>query len=149
MAEGSSVSVHVVKLQGYIQRLEALGVPFPVYFGTDMILKTLPPRFVGFVMNYNMHAMNRSLVKLFAMLKVAEKIIWRSTNNVLLVKHGTQFKKKKSGSKKKVNDACKSTSSSEYSRGSMTSGLISIPTKSLGECLSATFLSRSRCHSLE
>jgi hypothetical protein len=32
MAEGSSVSAHVIKLQGYIQRLEALGVPFPADF---------------------------------------------------------------------------------------------------------------------
>jgi hypothetical protein len=27
MAEGSSVSAHVIKLHGYVQRLEALGVP--------------------------------------------------------------------------------------------------------------------------
>jgi hypothetical protein len=100
MAEGSSISAHVIKLQGYIQRLEALGVPFPVDFGTDMILKSLPPSFTGFVMNYNMHGMNKTLVELFAMLKVADKDIQKSTNNVLLVKHSTQFKKK-SGSKKK------------------------------------------------
>jgi hypothetical protein len=53
MAEGSLVSAHVIKLQGYIQRLEALGIPFHVDFGTDMILKSLPPSFAGFVMNYN------------------------------------------------------------------------------------------------
>jgi hypothetical protein len=45
MAEGSSVSAHLIKLQGYIQRLEALGFPFPAEFGTDMILKSLPPSF--------------------------------------------------------------------------------------------------------
>jgi hypothetical protein len=49
MGEGSSVSAHVIKLQGYIQRLEALGVPFPADFRTDMILKSLPPSFPGFV----------------------------------------------------------------------------------------------------
>ena len=38
MAEESSVSTHVIKLHGYIQRLEALGVPFPMEFGTDLIL---------------------------------------------------------------------------------------------------------------
>jgi hypothetical protein len=101
MSEGSLVSAHVIKLQGYIQRLEALGVPFPADFGTDMILKSLPPSFAGFVMNYNMHGMNKTLAELFAMLKVAEKDIQKSTNNVLLVKHSTQFKKKKYGSKKK------------------------------------------------
>jgi hypothetical protein len=66
-----------------------------------MILKSLPPSFDGFVMNYNMHGMNKTLTELFAMLKVAERDIQKNTNNVLLVKHSTQFKKKKSGSKKK------------------------------------------------
>jgi hypothetical protein len=75
MAKGSSFSDHVIKLQGYIQRLEALGVPFPVDFGTDKILKSLPSSFVGFVMNNSMHGMNKMLPKLFAMLKVAEKDI--------------------------------------------------------------------------
>jgi hypothetical protein len=65
-----------------------------------MILKSLPPSFVGFVMNYNMHGMSKMLAKLFDMLKVAKKDIPKSTNNVLMVKHSTQFKKK-SGSKKK------------------------------------------------
>jgi hypothetical protein len=100
MAEGSSVSAHIINLQGYIQRLEALGVPFPADFGTDMILKSLPASFAGFVMNYNMHGLNKMLAELFAMLKVAEKDIQKNTNNVLLVKHSTQSKKK-SGSKKK------------------------------------------------
>ena len=57
-------------INGYVQRLEALGVPFPVELGIDNILKSLPP---SFVMNYNMHGMNKTLVELFAMLKVAEK----------------------------------------------------------------------------
>jgi hypothetical protein len=35
------------------------------------------------------------------MLKVAKKGIQKNTNNMLLVRHGTQFKKKKSRSKKK------------------------------------------------
>ena len=103
MAEGSSVSAHVIKLQGYIQRLEALGVPFPKDFGTDLILKSLPPSFAGFVMNFNMHGMNKTLAELFAMLKVAEKDIQKNTNHVLMVKKTTQFKKKKNGSKKKGN----------------------------------------------
>jgi hypothetical protein len=101
MAEGSSVGAHVIKLQGYIQKLEVLGVPFPADFGTDMILKSLPPSFDGFVMNYNMRGMKNSHAKMFAILKVAKKDIHKNTNNVLLVRHGTQFKKKKSRSKKK------------------------------------------------
>jgi hypothetical protein len=93
MDEGSLVSAHVIKLQGYIQRLETLGIPFPTDFRTDMILKSLAPSFPGFVMNYNMHGMKKTLAELFAMIKVAEKDIQKNTNNVLLVRHSTQFKK--------------------------------------------------------
>ena len=95
MAEGSSVSAHVIKLHGYVQRLEALGVPIPVELGTDLVLKSLPPSFAGFVMNYNMHGMNKTLAELFAMLKVAEKDIQKDANHVLMVKKTTHFKKTK------------------------------------------------------
>ena len=86
MAEGNSVSAHVIKLHGYVQRLEALGVPFPMEFETDLILKSLPPSYAGFVMNFNMHGMNKTLGELFAMLKVAEKDIQKGTNHVMMVK---------------------------------------------------------------
>src|SRR5664279_4437422 len=49
MVEGSSVNAHVIKLHGYVQRLEALGVPFPPEHGTDLILNSLPPSFAGSV----------------------------------------------------------------------------------------------------
>jgi hypothetical protein len=65
MAEGSSVSAHVIKLQGYIQRLEALGIPFPADFVTDMILRSLPLSFAGFLINYNMHGISSHLLNCF------------------------------------------------------------------------------------
>ena len=49
MAEVSSVSSHVIKLHGYVQRLGALGVPFPPGLGTDIILNSLPPSYTGIV----------------------------------------------------------------------------------------------------
>lgn len=108
MVDGSSVSAHVIKLHGYVQRLEALGVPFPPELGTDIILNSLPPSFDGFVMNYNMHGMNKTLAELFAMLKVAEKDIQKTaTNHVLMVNKTTHFKKKKSGGNKKKADKAK------------------------------------------
>jgi hypothetical protein len=66
-----------------------------------MILKSLPPSFPGFVMIYNMHGINKIIAELFAMLKVVENDLQKNTNNVFLVRHSTQFKKKKSWSKKK------------------------------------------------
>ena len=85
----------------YVQRLEALGIPFPSELGTDIILKSLPPSYAGFVMNFNMHGMNKTLAELFAMLKVAEKDIQKDTNHVMMVKKTTHFKKQRAGQKKK------------------------------------------------
>ena len=107
MAEGSSVSAHVIKLHGYVQRLEALGVPFPAELGTDIILKSLPPSYDGFVMNFNMHGMNKTLGELFTMLKVAEKDIQKGTNHVMMVKKTTHFKKAKGTGKNKGRKASK------------------------------------------
>jgi hypothetical protein len=45
MAEESSYSSHVIKVQGYIQKLEVLGVPFDADFGTNMMLKSLLPSY--------------------------------------------------------------------------------------------------------
>ena len=93
MAQGSSISAHVIKLHVYVQRLESLGVPFPKEFGTDLILNSLPPSIDGFVMNFNMQGMNKSLTDLLAMLKVTEKDIQKNTNHVMMVKKTTQFNK--------------------------------------------------------
>ena len=48
MAEGSSVSEHVIKLVGYAQRLSALGFAIPTTLGTDILLASLPPSYNGF-----------------------------------------------------------------------------------------------------
>lgn len=42
MAEGSSVSEHVIKLAGYGNRLQDLGFPIPEALGTDVLLASLP-----------------------------------------------------------------------------------------------------------
>ena len=81
--------------------MEALGVPFPVELGTDIILKSLPPSFAGFVMNYNMHGMNKSLSELFAILKVAEKDIQKNTDHVMMVNKTTKFNKSRTTNRKK------------------------------------------------
>ena len=43
MAEGSSLSEHVIKLVGYAQRLSALGFVIPMTLGTDILLASRPP----------------------------------------------------------------------------------------------------------
>jgi hypothetical protein len=50
------------------------------------------PSYKGFVLNYNMQGMTKSLSELFAMLKTAEVEI-KKEHNVLLVNKTTDFKK--------------------------------------------------------
>ena len=57
MVAGNSVSPHVLKMKGYLDHLEKLGLPISQELATYIILQTLPDTYDGFVMNYNMHNM--------------------------------------------------------------------------------------------
>jgi gag-polypeptide of LTR copia-type len=72
MEEHSSMSEHVVKMSGYVQRLKTLECQIPDELAIDWVLQSLPPSYKQFVLNYNMHGMEKSLAELFAMLKSAE-----------------------------------------------------------------------------
>ena len=73
MQEGSPVATHVLKMIGYIERLENLGCAMDNALYTDLILTSLPESFGGFVVNYNMNHLDKTLTDLLAMLRVAEK----------------------------------------------------------------------------
>ena len=94
MEEHNSVSEHAIKMSGYTTRLEALGLKIPAELVTDKVLQSLPPSYKGFVLNFNMQAMTKTLPELFAMLKVAEADIKKEHGNVLMVNKTTSFKKK-------------------------------------------------------
>ena len=64
MEENNSVSEHVVKMSGYAQRLNLLGCPIPRELGVDRVLQSLPPSYKGFMMNYNMQGMQKTLPEL-------------------------------------------------------------------------------------
>ena len=72
MAEGASVSAHVLKMKGYIEHLDWLGFPLSQELATDLILNSLPDSYGQFVMNYNMNEMDKSMSELQMMLKTAE-----------------------------------------------------------------------------
>ena len=101
MAEGSSVSDHMIKMIGYAERLGTLGFPIPVALGTDILLASLPPSYSGFIMNYNMNGMDKNTNELFAMLKTTEAAMQKDTNHVMMVNKTTSFKKKKKAKKGK------------------------------------------------
>ena len=64
MAEGASVSTHVLKMKGYIDHLDRLGFPLSLELATDLILNSLPDSYDQFVMNYNMNNMEKSIAEL-------------------------------------------------------------------------------------
>ena len=87
MVAGSSISSHVLKIKGYLDHLEKLGLPISQELATDIILQTLPNAYDGVVMNYNMHNMEKTISELHGMLKTAEHNI-KTTSNVLMVQKG-------------------------------------------------------------
>ena len=87
MVAGSLVSPHVLKMKVYLDHLEKLGLPISQELATDIILQTLPDAYEGFVMNYNMHNMEKTISELHGMLKTAKQNI-KTTSNVLMVQKG-------------------------------------------------------------
>src|ERR1043165_3394919 len=70
MAEGGSLSEHVIKLVGCAQRLSALGFLIPMTLGADILLASCPPFYNGFIMNYKMIGLDKTIDELFAMLDI-------------------------------------------------------------------------------
>ena len=98
MEENSSVSEHILKTFGYYNHLTQLGVDLPVNCVIDRVIQSLPPSYKGFLMNYNMQGMNKTIPELFVMLKAAEVEI-KKEHQVLMVNKTTSFKKKGKGKK--------------------------------------------------
>ena len=93
MEENSSVSEHILKMSGYNNHLIQLGGNLPDDSVIDRVPQSLPPSYNGFVMNYNMQGMNKTIPELFAMLKTAEVEI-KKEHQVLMVNKTTSFKKR-------------------------------------------------------
>src|SRR3954463_2449827 len=100
MDEHGSVSEHVVKMSGYVQRLNALEFQIPDELEVDRVLQSLPPSYKGFVLNYNMQGMTKTPSELFAMLKSA-KVEIEKEHIVFMVNKTTDFKKSRKREKAK------------------------------------------------
>src|SRR3954462_3174737 len=92
MDEHGSVSEHIVKMPGYVQRLNALECQIPDELVVDRVLQSLPPSYKGFVLNYNMQGMTKTPSELFAMMKSAEVEI-KKEHAVFMVNKTIDFKK--------------------------------------------------------
>nr|GEW05847.1 retrotransposon protein, putative, Ty1-copia subclass [Tanacetum cinerariifolium] len=76
--EGKSVSSYVLKMKGYIDNLERLWHPVTLGLGVSLILIGLRKEYDGFVQNYNMHSMRKTVNELHAMLKLHEQTLPKS-----------------------------------------------------------------------
>ena len=106
MAEGSSVSAHVLKMIGLIEKLADLGHIFDNELSIDLILQSLPDSYSQFIMNFNMNKLECSLTELLNMLKTAEPTIKKEKGTIMLVA-GSKKKKPKNGLKKSKKKAAK------------------------------------------
>nr|KAJ0204806.1 hypothetical protein LSAT_V11C500231750 [Lactuca sativa] len=97
MAEGSSVSAHVLKMKAYVEQLACIRFPFGDELMTDVTLASLPKSFNQFVMNFTMNKWERSINELHNMLKNVEENIKKSGDNQVLMIHEGQISKKKTG----------------------------------------------------
>src|SRR3954469_14106384 len=98
MDEHGSMSEHVVKMSGYVQRLNALECQILDELAVDRVLQSLPPSYKGFVLNYNMQGMTKTPSELFSMLKTTEVEI-KKEHAIFMVNKTVEFKK--SGKKEK------------------------------------------------
>nr|GEW11242.1 hypothetical protein [Tanacetum cinerariifolium] len=71
--EGKSVDAYVLQIKGYVDQLERLSYVLPQDIIVGLILNVLTKDFAGFVRNYNMHNMGKTIGELHAMLIEYEK----------------------------------------------------------------------------
>jgi hypothetical protein len=119
LAEGNPVSPHVIKMMGYIETLTKLGCKSKNDMATDVILQSLPASYESFIMNFYMNGMEKTVVELHGMLKIAEDSIKKNPNQVMMVQKEKKKRKcwmpPKGKGKKKVSE--ESSSSKPKTKG--------------------------------
>nr|GEX52948.1 hypothetical protein [Tanacetum cinerariifolium] len=98
--EGQSVSSYVLKMKSYIDNLERLGYPVTTGLEVSLIFISLHKEFDGFVQNYNMHSMGKTINELYAMLKLHEQTLPKNNAPVLHVIRATKDQKDNNKHKK-------------------------------------------------
>jgi hypothetical protein len=78
-------------MMGYIETLTKLGCEIKDDLATNVILQSLPTSYESFIMNFHMNIMEKTMAKLYGMLKTAEDSIKKNPNHVMMI----QKKKKK------------------------------------------------------
>ncbi|GJT57736.1 retrotransposon protein, putative, ty1-copia subclass [Tanacetum coccineum] len=86
--EGKPVAAYVIQIKGYVDQLERLGYVLPHDLIVGLILNGLTKYFSGFVRNYNMYNMGKTVGELHAMLIEYEKGLPKKakTPQVMMIK---------------------------------------------------------------
>ncbi|GJT05440.1 retrotransposon protein, putative, ty1-copia subclass [Tanacetum coccineum] len=103
--EGKLVADYVLKMKAYVEKLECLGYVLPQDVSVGLILNGITRDFAGFVSNYNMHNMGKTIGELHAMLIEYKKGLPKKveTPQVMMVKSGKIQKANKKSLKAKGN----------------------------------------------
>nr|GEV60380.1 retrotransposon protein, putative, Ty1-copia subclass [Tanacetum cinerariifolium] len=98
--EEQSVSSYVLKMKGYIDNLERLGHPVTLGLAVSLILVGLRKEYDGFVQNYNMHNMGKTVNEMHTMLKLHEQTLTLPKSNAPAL-HAIRAGKVQKGNKHK------------------------------------------------
>ncbi|GJY67436.1 zinc finger, CCHC-type containing protein [Tanacetum coccineum] len=105
LEQGQSVSSYFLKMKSYIDNLERLGQPVSLRLAVSLILVSLSKEYDGFVQNYNMHSMGKTVNELHAMLKLHEQTLPKK--DVALALYAIRTRRVQKNQKKKPHKAAK------------------------------------------
>ena len=74
LTASGSVSPHVLKMKGHLEHLDKLGLKIEQQLADDIILQSLPEAYDGFIMNFNIHSMDKKFSELHGMLKRTSRV---------------------------------------------------------------------------
>ncbi|GKA80088.1 hypothetical protein Tco_0786684 [Tanacetum coccineum] len=103
--EGQYVSSYVLKIKSYIDNLEHLGHAMTRNLSVSLILVSLRKEYNGFVQNYNMHSMGKTVNEFHGMLKLHEQTL--PPKEVAPALHAIRAGKIQKNQKKKLYKAAK------------------------------------------
>jgi hypothetical protein len=72
-------------MMDYIENLTKLDCEIKDELAIDMILQSLPTSYESFIINFHMNSMEKTVVELHGMLKIAEDSIKKNPNHVMMV----------------------------------------------------------------
>ncbi|GKA96152.1 hypothetical protein Tco_0818247, partial [Tanacetum coccineum] len=88
--EGQSVSSYILKMKRYIDNLERLDHPVSLNLAVSLILISLSKEYDGFVQNYNMNGIGKTVNELHAMLQLHKQTLPKkdATLTMMAIKAG-------------------------------------------------------------